>query len=62
MVKAEDKNVPVIVVNKDVNEIITGIERALAASEFKHSHKLSTFASMMDSGFDIKGLTSTLGI
>jgi uncharacterized protein len=60
MVKAEDKKVPVIVVNKDIAEVVSAIEAALAKSRFQHMQKLTVLASILDSRFDFKALNSAL--
>lgn len=60
MVKAEDKNVPVMVVNKDISEIIAGIEQTLSEAKFQHIQKLSAFGAIMESRFDFKALTAAL--
>ena len=39
MVKAEDKKVPVMVVNKDIIDIVAGLSRRLAAARFHHMLK-----------------------
>jgi hypothetical protein len=62
MVKSEDKKVPVIVTNKGVNEIISGIERSLAAAGFRQSQKLQVMTAMLDSRFDYKALNTALGL
>jgi len=62
MVKSEDKKVPVIVSNKDVHEIINGIERSLAGSGFRQSQKLQAMTAILDSRFDYKALNSALGL
>jgi hypothetical protein len=62
MVKAEDKKVPVMVVNKDINEIVSAIEKALAKSRFQHLQKLTVLMSILDSRFDFKALNSALAL
>jgi hypothetical protein len=62
MVKAEDKKVPVMVVQKDVGEVIRGIEQALAAAGFHHPQKLQAMSAMLDAGFDYKALNAALGL
>lgn len=62
MVKAEDKRVPVVIVNQEINEIITGIERALAEAKFRQLQKLPAISAILDSGFDFKTLTSALAL
>jgi uncharacterized protein len=62
MVKAEDKKVPVMVVNKDINEIVSAIEQELAKSRFQHVQKLAVLMSIMDSRFDFKALNSALAL
>ncbi|MEI6185780.1 MAG: AAA family ATPase [Dehalococcoidia bacterium] len=62
MVKSEDKKVPVIVADKDVNEIVSGIERSLAGAGFRHLQKLQAMTAMLDSRFDYKALNAALGL
>ena len=62
MVKAEDKKVPVMVTQKDVNDIISGIEGVLASAGFHHAQKLQAMSSMLDTGFDYKALNAALGL
>ena len=62
MVKAEDKKVPVMVVRKDVDDVIRGIEQALAAAGFHHPQKLQAMSAMLDNGFDYKALNTALGL
>ena len=62
MVKAEDKKVPVMIAQKDVNDVIRGIEQALAAAGFHHPQKLQAMSAMLDAGFDYKALNTALGL
>jgi BioD-like phosphotransacetylase family protein len=62
MVKAEDKKVPVIVVNKEINDIIAGIEQALSQAKFQNAQKLQAMSALLDSRFDYKALNAALGI
>ena len=62
MVKAEDKKVPVVLANKEVNEIIAGIEQALLRARFQNAHKLQAMTTILDSRFDYKVLNAALGI
>ncbi len=62
MVKAEDKKVPVMVAQKDVNDVISGIEQALAAAGFHHPQKLQAMSAMLDNGFDYKALNTALSL
>jgi uncharacterized protein len=62
MAKAEDKKVPVVIVNKDIGQIVTGIEQALAKAKFQHVQKLAAFSIILDSGFDFKALLAVLAI
>ena len=62
MVKAEDKKVPVMVAQKDVNDVIRGIEQALAAAGFHHPQKLQAISALLDTGFDYKALNAALGL
>jgi len=61
MVKAEDKKIPVMVTQKDVNDVIRGIEQAMAAAGFHHPQKLQAMSAMLDTGFDYKALNTALG-
>ncbi len=62
MVKSEDKKVPVIVANKDINEIVSGIERSLAGAGFQQLQKLQAMTAILDSRFDYKTLNTALGL
>ncbi len=62
MLKAEDKKVPVMVTPKDVNDVISGVEQALAAAGCHHPQKLQAMSAMLDSGFDYKALNIALGL
>ncbi|RPJ63490.1 MAG: phosphotransacetylase family protein [Dehalococcoidia bacterium] len=62
MVKAEDKKVPVLVVNKDIIEAVSAIEQALAQSRFQHMQKLIVLTSILDSRFDFRALNAALGL
>jgi uncharacterized protein len=62
MVKAEDKKVPVIIVNKDISEVISSTERVLAGAKFLQTQKLAAFVAILDSGFDFKTLCAALAI
>jgi len=62
MVKAEDKRVPVMVSQKDVSDIVRGIEQALASAGFHHPQKLQAMSAMLDTGFDYKALDTALGL
>jgi len=62
MVKSEDKKVPVIVVDRDINEIIKGIEQSLAGAGFHQAQKLQAMSVLLDSRFDYKTLYSALGL
>jgi BioD-like phosphotransacetylase family protein len=62
MLKSEDKKVPVIVTDKDINEIVSGIERSLAGAGFRHLQKLQAMTAMLDSRFDYKALNAALGL
>lgn len=62
MVKAEDKKVPVMVVRKDISDVVNGIEQALAAAGFHHRQKLQAMSAILDDGFDYKALNAALGL
>lgn len=62
MVKAEDKKVPVMMVNKDIKDIIAGIEQALAKTKFQNLQKLQAMSAVLDSHFDYKAFNTVLGI
>jgi BioD-like phosphotransacetylase family protein len=58
MVKAEDKKVPVMIAQKDINDVISGIEKALALRGSYHPQKLQAMSAMLDTGFDYKALNA----
>jgi uncharacterized protein len=62
MVKAEDKGVPIIVVNKDINEIISGVEQALEQARFHQSKKLSELVNNIDRMIDFESINSALSL
>jgi len=62
MVKSEDKKVPVIVVDRDINEIVKGIEQSLAGAGFHQVQKLQAMSALLDSRFDYKALNTALGL
>jgi len=62
MVKSEDKKVPVILADKDINEIVSVIERSLAGAGFHQLQKLQAMTAMLDSRFDYKALNTALGL
>ncbi len=62
MVKAEDKKVPVMVVNQEIKEIIAGIEEALSRARFCNVQKLQAMSALLDSRFDYKAMNAALGI
>ena len=62
MVKAEDKKVPVMVVTKDINGVVAGIEQALCITSFHHMQKLQAMTAILDSKFDYKALNAALGL
>jgi BioD-like phosphotransacetylase family protein len=62
MIKAEDKKVPLMVVQKDISDVIRGIEQALASAGFHHPQKLQAMSAMLDTGFDYQALNSALGL
>jgi len=61
MIKSEDKKVPVIVVDKDINEIVKGIEQSLAGASFHQAQKLQAMTALLDVRFDYKALNAALG-
>jgi hypothetical protein len=62
MVKAEDKKVPVMLVNRDIPDIVSGIEKAIASARFQNSGKLQAMSAILDSRFDYKTLNTALGL
>jgi BioD-like phosphotransacetylase family protein len=61
MVKADDKKVPLIVVDKDIQDIVGGIEQALAAARFNNRGKLQVISNLMENRIDFKALNTALG-
>jgi hypothetical protein len=61
MVKADDKKVPLIVVDKAIQDIIGGIEQALAAARFTNPGKLQVISNLMENRIDFKALNAALG-
>jgi len=62
MVKAEDKKVPVMLVDRDIPDIISGIEKAIAGARFRNVGKLQAMSAMLDNRFDYKILNAALGL
>ncbi|MCX6004878.1 MAG: AAA family ATPase [Chloroflexi bacterium] len=61
LVKAEDKHIPIIVVNKEIIDIVAGIEKALAQARFQNTQKLKAVVTLLDSKLDLKALNTSLG-
>ncbi|MDD5311579.1 MAG: AAA family ATPase [Dehalococcoidia bacterium] len=61
LVKAEDKSVPVIVVNQEIPDILAGVEKALVQARFQNPQKLKALASLLDSRLDFKAFSASLG-
>lgn len=61
MVKAEDKKVPVVLVSREINEIIAGIEQALSHARFQNAQKLQAMTTILDNSFDYRMLNAALG-
>lgn len=62
MLKAGDKNVPVILVKKDIKEVIGGIERTLKQARFQHTQKLQAISALLDGHFDYRAFNTAVGI
>lgn len=62
MVKAEDKKIPIIMVNKDIKDIITGIEQIQGRAKFQNMQKLQAMSAILDSHFDYKAFYAAIGI
>ena len=60
--QAEDKNVTIMVVKRDISGTIAGIEEALAETSFHNPRKLKKFDGVLSSHFDFKALHSELGL
>jgi len=52
----------VIVVDRDINEIVKGIEQSLAGAGFHQVQKLQAMSALLDSRFDYKSLNAALGL
>ncbi len=62
MVKAEDKKVPVMLVDRDIPDIVSEIEKAIEGAKFHNIGKLQAMTSLLDSRFDYKTLNAALGL
>jgi uncharacterized protein len=62
LVKAEDKKVPVIVVEKEITDVISGIESLLADARFDNQQKLKAMIAILDAGFDFKALKAAISL
>ena len=62
MVKADDKHVPIMLVNRDINEIVTGIGKALEQTRFQNQQKLRTMVGLLEGKLDFKYLQQILGL
>ena len=60
--RAEDKHVPIMMVKTDTHDVVSRIEKALAAARFRHPQKLGWLDSILDRYFDFKFLYSELGL
>jgi len=62
MVKAEDKKVPIIVVSKGIQDIVSNIEQALATAKFDNLGKLQAISSLLENRVDMKAISTELGL
>lgn len=62
MVKAEDKKVPVMLVDRDIKGIVAGIEQTIAKAKFQSTQKLQAMMVILDNRFDFKSLNSAVGL
>jgi len=60
--RAEEKNVPIILVRDDVATIASNIESALGNTKFNHENKLPKLAEIMEQYFDFQTLYKGLGL
>lgn len=62
MVKAEDKKVPVVITSSGMQEIVAGIEKAMAAAKFDSKGKLQVMGNLLESKVDLKAINTALGL
>ena len=62
MVKADDKQIPVMVADQEIKDIIAGIEESLSRAKFRNIQKLQAMSYLLDSHFDYKALNIAIGI
>jgi len=60
--RAQEKHVPIIMVNQDVSGAIDVIQGALTKTNFRSPTKLDMFGKLLDSRFDFDALYSALGL
>jgi len=61
LVRAEEKNVPVILARDDITTIVTNIEDALGKARFNQKSKLPKLAEVMEQHFDFPTVYKELG-
>jgi BioD-like phosphotransacetylase family protein len=62
IVRAQEKHVPIIMVEQDTSAAIAGIEEALTKASFWSGGKLEMFGKVLDNHFDFQALYSELGL
>ncbi len=60
--KAEHKDVPIIVTESSIDDIIVSVEAALSKAKFNQEKKLPRLAEIMQEHLDFKAVTSGLGL
>jgi BioD-like phosphotransacetylase family protein len=60
--QAENKHVPLIVVQKGTTDTAADVEQAFAGTAFDSSNKLEKFREIMDEYLDFESLYSALGV
>jgi len=59
--QAEDKHIPLLVVDGDISKAVTGIEKALGRASFNAPEKLKRFQNELEKSIDLSAIFSELG-
>ncbi|MBN1888235.1 MAG: hypothetical protein JW850_09600, partial [Thermoflexales bacterium] len=60
--RAEERGVPILLVNMDTLSTVEAVERFFARSRFQQPEKLERFAALLDEYFDFAALYASLGL
>jgi 3-deoxy-D-manno-octulosonic-acid transferase len=60
--QAEDKHIPLVVVDGDISAVVTGIEKAISGVSFDDLQKLKRFQDELEKRIDLSIIFSELGV